>query len=61
MMKLVVKGYKEDIEAFKEMLITNDTCPFVNNSDVSCLDASTTCEECVELHIDFIENARCEE
>lgn len=53
MMKLVIKGYKEDIEAFKELLITTKICPFLNNEDVSCING--VCEECIESHIDFIE------
>lgn len=55
MMKLVIKGYKEDIEAFKYMLINHKGCPFLNNDNVNCLH-NITCKECVEEHIDFIEN-----
>ena len=53
MMKLVVKGYKEDIDAFKEMLMNNVVCPFVNNDDVSCIDGN--CKNCIETHIVFKE------
>lgn len=53
-MKLEIKGYKEDIEAFKEMLIVYKPCCFLNNDDVSCL-SDITCTECIESHIDFIE------
>ena len=54
MMKLEVKGHKEYIDAFKEMLIEGKVCPFINNDDVPCL-GGCTCKECIELHIDFIE------
>lgn len=54
MMKLKIEGYKEDINAFKEMLIENTLCAFINNDDVPCL-GECSCIECIESHIDFIE------
>lgn len=53
MMKLVVKGYKEDIAAFKDLLINNVVCPFINNEDFSCIDGN--CIDCIETHIVFKE------
>lgn len=56
MMKLEIKGNKEDIKAFKDMLINTIKCPFLKNENVSCV-YDITCVECIENHIDFIEKA----
>ena len=53
-MKIEIKGNENDIKAFKEMLINNKICPFLNNEDVHCF-FDITCTECIENHIDFIE------
>lgn len=57
-MKLIITGYKEDIDTFKEMLIQSVVCAFINNEDVFCL-GECSCKECIESHIEFIERPRC--